>query len=942
MLKPFVRSLLGLALLASAAASPAQVVISQVYGGGGNSGATYTNDFIEVFNSGSAAVDLTGWSVQYASSTGSSWASTPLGSTMLQPGQYYLVEEAAGSGGTTPLSPDVSGSIAMSGSKGKIALVSTASALSGSCPTDASIQDFVGFGSANCSETSPVGSLSNTTAAIRNGSGCDDTGDNSADFTVAAPTPRNTASATNVCGGGSGITLSIGNVSASEGDSGTTDFTFTVTLSAAAPAGGVTFDIATADDTATTADNDYVANALTSQTIAAGNTTYDFIVVVNGDTTVEPDEQFSVNVSNIAGTGVSTSSASATGTIKNDDIPVLTIGAIQGDGENSPYVGQTVSTNGTSVVTAVGTSGFYMQDPDASSDGNPNTSDGIYVYTGGAPTYTSGGAAIAVGDIIAVIGQISEYNGTTEFGPSSTRTQNGSGIDVTTLATTLNTSLPSPDPTMPYCTGSLPSGNVAEGNWDCLESMLVYIDGVVVGATSGGFGADGTHPGLPREFYATVAGASRPFREPGVLFPGVGGSVPVWDGDPEIIEFFPAQAPGGPTSLTLDAGQQFTSLSVVGEYNGTYELYPATFTPGAAPTTVQPVPDAATGTLTIATQNMLHLFNDVDDPGTADDCTAQGDKDTCETTAQFNIRLQKLSLQVLTVLKKPAVLGVQEVENLATLQSLADQIHSDDPSVTYTPYLSEGNDVGGIDIGLLVRNDVTVNAVTQLGKNTTTSDGCGGTPPCILNDRPPLLLDASFAGKRFAVLVIHGRSLGGIDTARVRRKRLEQAQYVGEIVQAWQTGSSAPLSDGDVVPNPDPAVPIVVIGDFNAYEFTDGYVDVTGQIKGSAVQADNTDWEVPITSPSLCDANLTTDPDTRYSFVYSGYVQELDHTLLSRVAWNDFVSLHNAHGNADTSEAGSAVTDPGTPARSADHDGQVLTLTVDRLFGDGVDGDTCQ
>ena len=103
------------ALLASALnlslvpATPAQalstdIVISQVYGGGGNSGSTYTNDYIELFNRGTSSVDITGWSVQYASSTGSTWAKTDLTGTV-QPGQYYLVQEAAGAGGTTACQP---------------------------------------------------------------------------------------------------------------------------------------------------------------------------------------------------------------------------------------------------------------------------------------------------------------------------------------------------------------------------------------------------------------------------------------------------------------------------------------------------------------------------------------------------------------------------------------------------------------------------------------------------------------------------------------------------------------------------------------------------------------------------------------------------------------------------------------------------------------------
>src|SRR5262245_27058272 len=75
-------------------------VLTPIYGGGGNGGSTYRNDFSELFNLGSTPVDLTGWSVQYASAGGTSWSVTPLTSVILQPGHYYLVQEAAGVGGT--------------------------------------------------------------------------------------------------------------------------------------------------------------------------------------------------------------------------------------------------------------------------------------------------------------------------------------------------------------------------------------------------------------------------------------------------------------------------------------------------------------------------------------------------------------------------------------------------------------------------------------------------------------------------------------------------------------------------------------------------------------------------------------------------------------------------------------------------------------------------
>src|SRR6266850_1068498 len=123
------------------------VVISQVYGGGGNAGATFKNDFIELFNRGRAVVDVTGWSVQYASAAGTSWAATALTGT-IQPGQYYLVQEAAGTGGTTNLpTPDATGTIAMSATNAKVALVNTTTALTGSgCPFSATVVDFVGDG----------------------------------------------------------------------------------------------------------------------------------------------------------------------------------------------------------------------------------------------------------------------------------------------------------------------------------------------------------------------------------------------------------------------------------------------------------------------------------------------------------------------------------------------------------------------------------------------------------------------------------------------------------------------------------------------------------------------------------------------------------------------------------------------------------------------------
>ena len=88
----------------AASAVSSTIVVSQVYGGGGNLGATFKNDFIELYNRSAAPVSVTGWSVQYAATTGTSWQRTALSGTIAA-GGYYLVQEAAGAGGTTNLPP---------------------------------------------------------------------------------------------------------------------------------------------------------------------------------------------------------------------------------------------------------------------------------------------------------------------------------------------------------------------------------------------------------------------------------------------------------------------------------------------------------------------------------------------------------------------------------------------------------------------------------------------------------------------------------------------------------------------------------------------------------------------------------------------------------------------------------------------------------------------
>jgi len=192
-------------------APPVHVVISEVYGGGGNAGATYKNDFIELYNPSNAAVDLTGWSVQYLSATGTgNWAVTPLTGSIPAKG-FYLVQEAAGANGTLNLpTPDATGTLALSGTAGKVILSNAVTVLNGANPSSAAVIDKVGFGpTATGFEGAPTPATTNATSIERKASSTStaatltvggseefsgngqDTDNNNVDFVVQAPNPQN-------------------------------------------------------------------------------------------------------------------------------------------------------------------------------------------------------------------------------------------------------------------------------------------------------------------------------------------------------------------------------------------------------------------------------------------------------------------------------------------------------------------------------------------------------------------------------------------------------------------------------------------------------------------------------------------------------------------------------------------------------------------------------
>ncbi|WP_326818015.1 lamin tail domain-containing protein [Streptomyces sp. NBC_01762] len=196
------------ALPAAFAAPSSTAVISEVYGGGGNSGATLTRDFIELANAGSSAYDLSGFSVQYlpgSPSAGSLWQVSALTGSVA-PGGRYLVAQAAGTGGTVALpTPDATGTVAMSATSGTVALVSGTTPLTcktaADCAADTRIVDLVGYGSAVVREGSGPVTGTSATASVARAASLADTDDNAADLSAGAPTPVNAAGETS---GGAG------------------------------------------------------------------------------------------------------------------------------------------------------------------------------------------------------------------------------------------------------------------------------------------------------------------------------------------------------------------------------------------------------------------------------------------------------------------------------------------------------------------------------------------------------------------------------------------------------------------------------------------------------------------------------------------------------------------------------------------------------------------
>jgi hypothetical protein len=714
-------------------------------------------------------------------------------------------------------------------------------------------------------------------------------------------------------GGGSDPVLSISDAAAAEGDSGLSPFFFIVSLNQPAGPGGVSYSIVSSDGTATEngADSDY-AMLSGGGFIPEGQTSQTQQVLVHGDTTPEDNETFFVTLSNPEGAVLG--DAQGVGTINNDDVILTPIGAVQGSGQMSPLVGDAVFVEG--IVTGRKSNGFFVQSADGEDDGDDATSEGVFVFTGAAPP-----AAAAVGNRVQASGTVVEFIPSADPGQLPL-TELGGAVTVTLL--TIGNPLPAPV----SLSTDLPAPDGGIEQLERFEGMRVTAPSFTVVAPTDGStnepNATGTSNGI---FSVVVTGTPRPFREPGIQFPdpppaGTIPPIPQWDFNPELLDVVSRAIGGG--LIDVAAGAQIENL--VGPLDYGFRRYTIDPDPAVVPTiTPAPAPSAArlptADEFTVASYNMERFFDTINDPAFGEPVL---------TPVAFANRLNKASLAIRDYLHAPDILGVVEIENLTTLQAVADKVNADavaasQPDPQYVAYLEEGNDVGGIDVGFLVKtaevaagvSRVEVITVTQLGLDETWTEPDGDT--ALLNDRPPLQLDAVVHytdGRAFPItaIVVHQRSLNGAEDTdangeRVRAKRQRQAEYLAEQIQALQTA--------------DPDRRITVLGDFNAFEFNDGLVDAMNVVTGTptpdnetAVPGDGID----LVNPDLLNLHIEEPADQRYSFVFDGNAQSLDHILINQalgVAATD-VTLDHARINADYPEVNR--NDANSPSRLSDHD----------------------
>jgi predicted extracellular nuclease len=1002
---------IGLALIISllptqrASAVSTNVVISQVYGGGGNSGATYTNDFVELFNRGTETVSLAGWSIQYTSATGTgnfganSSQLTELSGSIAS-GQYLLIQEAQGSGGTTPLpTPDITDDspINMAAGGGKVALVNTTTSLdcngsSTPCyPTAlATIVDLVGWGTANFYEGGgPAPATSNTTAIFRSNGGCTDSDNNNADFDpAAAPSPRNTASPLHNCTGPtnpSGTGLATPEV-VSIGQNTLLTVEVTPGEDPTSTGLGVSCDLST-------------IGGLAAQTFYDDGS--------NGDVTPD-DNTFSFEATPTAASTVSanelpcdiTDAEARTGTTSISLGVIFPIGTVNGvvgnsdDGtaHRSPFApasgtgsGQTVFIQGVifektlqAIINSTNTyKGFFIQNTAATADGDPNTSDGLFVFMN---TYSDliGGYVPVVGDEVIISGRISEYYNMTELSSATMLELVRSGVD-------LNAEL---SPTVVN-----PSANLDDANryWERLQGMRVQVP-------QGSIVLGGRNVFSPADAEVWVASPDstiaqrvdpytrRAFRDAHPLDDNY--DPLTWDGNGYriLMGSLGIKFTEGDAQALIASARTFDTVtnSPAGGLNYTYSKYrieiseQPTFNEGVDPAQNNP-PTAfdRDSAYSIADYNLENLYDFRDNPFSGCDFTTDTGCSNVDTPflapinppfnyvpaseEAYQARLNDIALQIINDLHSPDILMVQEVENQDickvsedtmvcsltdnsdadgmpdVLQDLAlkiDSLGGPDYASAFDP---DSSDLRGILPAFMYRTD-RVELVDPTGNPVL-----GDTPK--IGDYTSVPYDSDVSNPKTLNAVYNGA--GACETSwvfprapdiglfRIYSDSIGLGSYrsVYVINNHFKSGPDSCVAHRTEQANynaalvayiqaANPYARIVVGGDLNVYPRPDDPFAPIGQ-PGSSDQLGAL-YDPSLGLKNLWEVLLGQAPEAAYSYVYVGMAQTLDQIFVNQTMLADLDQFRIAHVNSDF-----PADYPGDVARgTSDHDPNVATFGI--------------
>jgi predicted extracellular nuclease len=885
---------------APAAAVSDGVVISEVYGGGGNTGATHTHDFVELFNRGTTTVSLTGWSIQYASATGtgnlgaSSTQLTEL-SGSLAPGQYLLVQEAstAAVGAPLPAADIIDPTpIAMAAGAGKVALVNTTASVGcngGSTPCSpaalAMIVDLVGYGNANFFEgVAAAPTLSNTTAALRNAQGCVDTDNNSADFASTTPAPRNTLSPLNPCGADAAPSISA--TSPLAGASGVAlDANVVVTFSEPVNVAGAWFTIGcgtsgshnatvTGGPTVFTLDPaaSFAANESCTTTVLAAN-------VTDQDLNDPPD-----NMAADYGFSFQTADVFVCGD------PATRIHAVQGSGTSTPMNNAIVAIEGVVVgdyQQTGGFSGFYVQEEAGDADVDPLTSEGIFVFN------TS--FAVNSGDVVRVRGRAGEFSGLTQLSSVSAQLVCSSGA------------------TVPATPVSLPVAEVAD--LERFEGMLINFAQTLTATEVFNLGRFGevSLSGVGR-LYTPTAVAAPGAAAQAVLAQNNRGRIILDDGD-NRQNIDPTVYPQGGLSAsnTLRVGDTLSSLTGVMDFRfGNYRIQPVGPITWSHTNPRTAAPAAVGGNLRVASFNVLNFFNGDGLGGGFP--TARG--------ATTPLELQRQLAKEVSALRaiNADIVGLMEIENDAGPNSaLADLVAALNDAIGAGTYAFIDTGVIGTD-AIKVALIYKPAAVSPIGAYKAITSAVDPRFIDTLN-RPSLAqtFEHNLSGQKLTVVVNHLKSKGS-DCNSVGDPDLGDGQGNCNRTRTAAAAALATWLATDPTGSGDPD--FLIIGDLNSYTFEDpittlttsGYTNLVRQHGGL----------------------------TAYSYVFNGESGYLDHALATSSLASQVTGVTDWHINPDeptvldynvefkTANQVNTFYDSG-PYRSSDHDPVIIGLRFEVL-----------